>query len=46
MEFIKILFKYKNDNIMEKDDASISSYDITKILGNLEILNLFGLFFN
>jgi hypothetical protein len=43
IEFIKILFKYKSDNIMNKDYVGQSSYDIAKLLHNFEILSYFGI---
>jgi hypothetical protein len=44
INFIKILFKYKNDNIFNNDEAGKSSYDIAKILDYNEILKFFGIF--
>jgi hypothetical protein len=44
IDFIKILFKYKNDNILDLDIAGKSSYDIAKTLNYFDILNFFGFF--
>jgi hypothetical protein len=44
LDFIKILFKYKNDNILDNDDAGKSSYEMAKILNYFDILKLFGIF--
>jgi hypothetical protein len=44
IDFVKILFRYKNDNILNNDDAGKSSYHIAKTLKNFDILNLFGIF--
>jgi hypothetical protein len=46
IDFIKILLKYKNDNILNNDDAGKSPYEMAKILNYLDILNLFGIFNN
>jgi hypothetical protein len=42
-DFIKVFLKYKNDNILNNDDAGKSSYQIAKILNLFDILNLFGI---
>jgi hypothetical protein len=44
IDFIKILLKYKNENILNIDDAGKSSFEIAKILNFYDILNLFGIF--
>jgi hypothetical protein len=44
--FIKTLFKYKRDRLLEEEDYYISSCQIAKVLNHNEILNFFSnLFF-